>query len=316
MAMFLLELSRTAEKGAESLNARSTEKLRRFLRSLERADGGFAGSSTAETGDLYYTPFALMALSALGTPAAPSGPAKFAASIRGLGSLDLAHLASLARLKALVAISSSSKTSDSTRTEKESTRERLTAEIMRFRSRDGGFSHFARSAECSTPYGVFLALNALAELDAVPRDAAKIAAPLLEHQRSDGSFANTPVEKEGALNATTAAAAILAEFGASLDFDVESTVNFIRSMEFPSGGFKAVAIAPLPDVLSTASALFVLRLSGIELNGSERKRHSEFIRDHWRETSATSAGFAGDITSDTPDSEYTFHALLALGVLA
>ncbi|KAA6313583.1 hypothetical protein EZS27_035667, partial [termite gut metagenome] len=62
---------------------------------------------------------------------------------------------------------------------------------------------------------------------------------------------------------------------------------------------------PLPDILTTATALFVLRCYGVE----PRIRPDSFIEAHWLE----SGGFSPTILEEISDIEYTFYGLLALG---
>jgi hypothetical protein len=72
----------------------------------------------------------------------------------------------------------------------------------------------------------------------------------------------------------------------------------------------------LPDLLSTATALVALNLLGVELTPDEQSSYLEFIQDHWRDVSDTAGGFAGDIIAEVPDAEYTFYAIMALGMLS
>lgn len=75
------------------------------------------------------------------------------------------------------------------------------------------------------------------------------------------------------------------------------------------GGFSAFQDAPLPDLLSTAVALFALRFTGCDLRNI-RPECFEFINNAY-----SNGGFsAGEYDLQT-DVEYTFYGLLALGAL-
>ena len=81
-------------------------------------------------------------------------------------------------------------------------------------------------------------------------------------------------------------------------------LSWLQSRQDDTGGFHAADEAPIPDLLSTAVALFTLRLVG-----TEPRDASDFIRAHWLDN----GGFAPTILDDYSDVEYVFYGLLALG---
>lgn len=81
---------------------------------------------------------------------------------------------------------------------------------------------------------------------------------------------------------------------------------WLQERQDESGGFRATDEAPIPDLLSTAVALFTLRLVG-----AEYKDASDFIHAHWLD----SGGFAPTVFDNYSDVEYVFYGLLALGSL-
>lgn len=89
-----------------------------------------------------------------------------------------------------------------------------------------------------------------------------------------------------------------------LDND-EKAAECIRKMQDPSGGFLSNAGAAIPDMLSTAAALFALKCSGI----SPMFSPMEFIEAHWQEDGS----FMDNLADGTADIEYLFYGLLALG---
>ncbi len=81
-------------------------------------------------------------------------------------------------------------------------------------------------------------------------------------------------------------------------------VKWLQLRQDESGGFHASDQAPIPDMLSTAVALFTLRLIGEEVKDS-----TPFIQAHWLD----SGGFAPTLYDNYSDVEYVFYGLLALG---
>lgn len=75
------------------------------------------------------------------------------------------------------------------------------------------------------------------------------------------------------------------------------------------GGFRAVPIAPEPDMLSTAVALQALRKLGADIS-AVRPGCLAFCRSLCAE-----GRFAGHEGDTALDGEYTFYGLLALGCL-
>ncbi|MBP5425448.1 MAG: hypothetical protein J6Y33_05170 [Prevotella sp.] len=79
---------------------------------------------------------------------------------------------------------------------------------------------------------------------------------------------------------------------------------WLQSRQDETGGFYATDVSPIPDLLSTAIALFTLRLVGTEAHDA-----TDFIHAHWLDN----GGFAPTILDDYSDVEYVFYGLLALG---
>ena len=81
-------------------------------------------------------------------------------------------------------------------------------------------------------------------------------------------------------------------------------VEWLQKRQDETGGFYASEQAPIPDLLSTAVALFTLRL--LEINV---KDVAPFIQAHGLDN----GGFAPTLYDDYSDVEYVFYGLLALG---
>lgn len=81
-------------------------------------------------------------------------------------------------------------------------------------------------------------------------------------------------------------------------------VAWLQERQDETVGFHANEVAPVPDLLSTAVALFTLRLIG-----AKAKDATHFIHAHWLDN----GGFSPTILDDYSDVEYVFYGLLALG---
>ena len=87
-------------------------------------------------------------------------------------------------------------------------------------------------------------------------------------------------------------------------------VEWLLARAHPEGGFTATEDAPMPDLLSTATALHAL--SGQHVSFETLKEPTlDFVDTLW-----TGRAFCGTWADDEPDCEYTYYALLALGHLS
>ena len=103
---------------------------------------------------------------------------------------------------------------------------------------------------------------------------------------------------------STAACCVLAmqhQTGEALD---TTLVSWLKERQDETGGFFASEVAPVPDLLSTAVAVFTLRIIG----GRPRPA-ARFIEAHWLDMGS----FAPTLLDEYSDVEYLFYGLLALG---
>jgi prenyltransferase beta subunit len=91
---------------------------------------------------------------------------------------------------------------------------------------------------------------------------------------------------------------------------VKDLIEEVLSFRLEYGGFKATKVAPIPDLLSTAVALYALNFAGYDLS-TIKPQSFEFIDSLY-----VDGGFGGNVFDSDPDIEYTFYGLLALGALA
>jgi hypothetical protein len=87
-------------------------------------------------------------------------------------------------------------------------------------------------------------------------------------------------------------------------------INDLLSFYDGHGGFKATQGAPLPDLLSTAVALFALSFADEDLRNI-KPDCLDFVDSLYSD-----GGFGGNVIDQDPDIEYSFYGLLALGALA
>jgi hypothetical protein len=311
-------------KGVDSITPDAVESIKEFLATQLATDGGFLGRDGKS--DLYYTVFGIQLIHALNlTPEkklsicnalapfvvpAEAGTtndkvsivmrtdtslSNFLQKIGDVAGLDFVHLASLIRCHALLQIETTSNF------------QLMVAQIESFRSSDGGYSHLDINAESGTVYAGFLAYLAYYEGGLAMPDSDKLIQSLEHLKMKDGSYANDSGMESGSTTATSAAVILLNAFGKKVE---NITINALLSRAQPDGGFLAGASSPVPDLLSTATALFALKALDYDISG-EQSAHREFIVSLWNED----GGFSGHIFDDTSDCEYSLYALLALGLL-
>ncbi|MEA2069367.1 MAG: prenyltransferase/squalene oxidase repeat-containing protein [Verrucomicrobiota bacterium] len=90
----------------------------------------------------------------------------------------------------------------------------------------------------------------------------------------------------------------------------EATTGNLLARARESGGFAPTEQMAVPDLLSTATALFALTSLGIDLDAIQQPCF-KYIESLWRD----SGGFAGHVADEFEDVEYTFYALLGIGCL-
>lgn len=289
----MMQVARLAPRVLED----STELVSRFLFSQLLPDGGFRDRKGES--DLYYTAFGLDSLHALQQPL-PTNAARIYLKQFGTGeSLDFVHLCCLARCWAAVGNSGDCEF-----------QERADGILMRlepFRSKDGGFNLIAHS-QAGTAYAGFLGLGAHQDLGVPLPKPLELVRSLKFLETPDGAWANERGIPAGATNATAASVATLRNLGMPLN---RAVGDWLLQQFHPGGGFKAVPGAPIPDLLSTATALHAL--AGLERDFSSiREACLDFIDTLW----TNEGSFYGHWGEDILDAEYTFYALLALGHLS
>jgi len=265
-----------------------------FIAGKFNEDGGFKGRAAGS--DLYYTVFGIEALMALEAEIHPERIARYLTGFGDGGDLDLVYLACLARCWA-----------DTSQIRNVAVEANLRRGIVRHieahRSRDGGYAG-SRTDRHGTAYGCFLALGAM--------DGSEALLDCIESLRTpDGGYSNDPTMQVGATPVTAAALTIRHYLDESSD---DASAQWLLSQLHPKGGFVAVPVPGsygMPDLLSTATALHALSLTGVPTRGTSEKC-LDFLDSLW----STEGAFAGSWADPALDCEYTYYGLLALGHLS
>ncbi|MCB9383584.1 MAG: hypothetical protein H6509_03140 [Bryobacterales bacterium] len=281
----MLQVARLAPKSLGDAADLSAQ----FFSSRINPDGGFQDREGAS--DLYYTVFGLEGLRALQRELpAETGP--YAESFGAGETLDFVHTACLARCRANLDLPRDG---------------RIAERLERFRTADGGYNP-ADGAEHGTAYGCFLALGAYQDLGLEPPRLEAMVGCLESLRSADGGFSNQPGVPVGLTPSTAAAVTLYRALGRPVP---EGAAEWLLARCLPEGGFFATPLAPLPDLLSTATALHALSGAGAALD-AVREPCLDFVDSLW----SNQGGFYGHWSDDAQDCEYAYYGLLALGHLS
>lgn len=288
----LLQVARLAPR----LLGDSTDLVRAFLRRQWTSEG--AGRDRSGRPDLYYTIFVLAGLQALDEPLPTEPLVRFLESHGSGEHLDFVHLGALARCWAVAGAPHLS----------QDRAEAILDRIESFRKPDGGYEGDPRLSH-GTAYGAFVALGAYQDLGRTPPHSLRLIQGLQRLATPDGAWSNVPGAVTGATNATAGAMTLLHQLGLPAP---HAAADWLLRQFHPQGGFLAVPGAPMPDLLSTATALHALAAADRRINASVHERCLDFIDTLW----SAEGGFHGHWADDHLDAEYTFYGLLALGHLS
>lgn len=290
----MLQVARVAPKTLGD----SAELVREFFLAQQNPDGGFKDRSGRS--DLYYTVFGIEGLLALQAPLPVSSIRGYLESFGAGDGLDFVHRCCLLRCHAAVA-------GNDHRWRAQIGIEKVVRNLEAYRSADGGFNVLPGSP-FGTAYGCFLGAAAYQDLAASMPDPMRLIQCLKFLETPDGAWSNERGIKVGATNATAAMVTLLR----NLSMPVGPVVGqWLLAQAHPEGGFLAAPRAPMPDLLSTATALHAL--AGLQCDLSAmRERCLDFVDTLW----TNEGGFHGHWGDDALDCEYTYYGLLALGHLS
>jgi hypothetical protein len=279
----MLQVARLAPK----VLGDSAELVRDFL--LRQFLPGGGAQDRGGKADLYYTIFALAGLEAV-IAEAPS-QAEWLETFRDGEGLDFIHLGALARCRAASGIPT----------------QNVLPRIEEFRTPDGGY-HETPGARYGHAYGCFVALGAYQDAQIALPEPLRMVQCLKFLETPDGAWGNVRGMRKGTVPATAAAVTLLHQLGIPVN---ECVADWLLAQIHPEGGWLAVPGAPIPDLLSTATALHALACMERTLDDEARERCLDFVDTLW----SAGGGFHGHWADDALDAEYTFYGLLALGHL-
>jgi hypothetical protein len=299
------EILATLNRGAASLDAAARENISEGIRRGLSATGGFV--DRAGKPDIYYSVFGLSCSVALSL-SLPWGSTLELVQNWPKSGLSLVDLSSLVRCQTILGqLSHLGQLGQLGHPLPDQNHTAFFArEVERFRSDDGGYSF--DGAKPGFPSAAFLAMNLYQDLRASIPDSSRLIHALQKTGKPDGSFAHPAGSRTGVLSSTAAGLLTLRQVAGAVH---EPACRWLASQVTSCGGFKAHSGADLPDVLSTAVALFSLQVCGHDMT-SFRLPAQRFIEDHWLDDGS----FAATLLDETGDCEYTFYGLLALGAIA
>jgi hypothetical protein len=287
----MLQVARLAPK----LLGESTDSVAAFLRSQQNPDGGFRDRGGRS--DLYYTVFGLDGLLALRLDLPAGSVRTYLQGFNDGEGLDFVHLGCLARCWAALPPAMRA----------EAPAEPLLARVESHRSGDGGYAPVPGNAD-GTLYACFVAVGAYQDLGLPMPEPSRMLGCIGRLEAVDGGYANQRDMPLGLTPSTAAAVTLLRHLGQPLP---PALGDWLLARCRPEGGFYATPIAPLPDLLSTATALHALSSMHVSLEAI-REPCLDFLDTLWTNKGA----FHGTWADDVLDCEYTYYALLSLGHLS
>lgn len=286
----LLQVARLSSR----LLADSTPLVRDFF--AKQFDAFGAAHDRAGRPDLYYTIFALAGAQAMEAPVPTDQTREWLVSFGDGASLDFVHIGALARCWAAVGGAGKERS------------KAILDRLERYRQSDGGYNSNA-SAGFGTAYDAFVALGAYEDLLARPPESIDLLRSLKHLETADHAWSNQRDQRAGNLNATAGAVTLITHLGFPVN---EKVGDWLLAQAAPQGGFLAVPGAPIPDLLSTATALHALACLERRIPSDVHERCLDFIDTLW----SAEGGFHGHWADDFLDAEYTYYGLIALGHLS
>lgn len=287
----MLQVARLSSK----MLGESASLVAQYLHGLALPDGGYANRNGES--DLYYSSFAVSGLIALQETIPVEAISRYISRFQGNTQLDLVHNACLLRLWTLLPPASRPAIDVAG----------ILEQIEQLRTPDGGYNAIPGSTH-GTLYGCFLAWGAYQDAGATVPDPSGMVNAIQSLKTSDGGYTNSPDFPVGLTPSSSAAATLLRQLGVPPDPDL---AGWLLSRFHAEGGFFATPDAPIPDLLSTATALHALSSLHVDLT-LIREPCLDFIDTLW----TARGGFYGTWDDDHLDCEYTYYGLLALGHLS
>lgn len=279
-------------EGRKRLGDKARKKVCDFVESQHAPGGGFMGKGG--TDDVYYTIFGwMLEWTICGTLNART----MKAYIEHLepSEYDLVHYAAYARCVMLQKLAESGP-----------------AGVLKYLLPGSGFlpepsasvQNRVPGGDSSAPYSRFIRLSLEEDSGRKTLNKREILESLDDYRVTGGGYSNV---RDATGATTTATAAAMTVKGQLTGYRSGEDSRFLCELQDITGGFSATPEAPVPDLLSTATALFTL----IQYGEQPKYSAADFVEGHWLDT----GGFAATLLDEESDVEYTFYGLLALGAL-
>ncbi|GBD36751.1 hypothetical protein HRbin36_01879 [bacterium HR36] len=315
---FLRKLEKTLAQGVQLVPEGIRHNVRCFALARLHPKGGFCGRSNEP--DLYYTAFALRTLRLVDGLTLAVTRAVLPWLIQTPRPKTLVDLYSYCQCLALLVDCADG----AAKAAWQETRAYLAGTLADFCTPQGGYAA-QRGASQASIYQTFLALMCYDLLDQPPPNAPKIIGWLAQQQREDGGFADVETVRLGGTNPTAAAIISWQRLGDIPLHVVTGAIKFLRFVYIPHCGFRAHTRIPIPDLLSTFTALWILW----ELNDLAFI-NPDVLAQAVRALQLPCGGFCGnfgetmmidshvetDGVQHRADVEYSFYGLACLALLA
>ena len=310
------------QKANNKLSTEANSLVRKFIKSCHHHDGGF--NDKAGKPDPYYSVFGYSLALLFEIDLDYEKEQSFLNSWPENNSVDLVHAVSLVRCKLLLEairffnknpkiqkmFSNSDFLKDlviSRMNNKIVNENRQLIDIIeKYKSKDKGYNQNGKGEENSTVYASFLVWSLYADLE-IKIENKTIFEGIEKLRLQNGAYANETNSPSGVTTATSAG--LIMEYLIKNSVN-ESSVEWLKIQQTKPGGFIAAENVPIADLLSTATALLALSCTN-NFESIEKEKVLNFINLHWDNT----GGFFGSVADLKPDCEYTFYALLTLGLL-
>ena len=303
----MLQIARVAQKALGD----SAVLVRDFLLRQITPEGG--GADRAARPDLYSTIFVLAGLDALQAEIPKARVEPFVRGFADGENLDFVHLGALARCWSAIGGTGAPPHVQASETQEKRAAERafhpdaLLARLEKFRTADGGYD-VKPGAQNGNAYGCFVALGAYQDLGREIPEPLRMVQCLKFLETPDGAWGNVRGMRQSTVPATAATITLLHQLGMPIN---ATAGDWLLAQIHTDGGWLAVPGSPLPDLLSTATALHALSCLDRPLTDAQREKCLDFVDTLW----SAEGGFHGHWADDALDAEYTFYGLLALGHL-
>jgi len=283
-----VKLFKSLQKGREQLSSGALERIRSFVDSQKTGRDSFMDKSGKD--DIYYTLFGWMLSYVLGIRLNRLKIEEYLSAL-DVETMDLIHYASFMRCRMIQSLMIEGKAGFVWRTLFHSPVK--IKELEDFKDLPNNDTH--------SPYTRFVWLSLLEDIGQKVKDKEGLLKSLDCYRVPGGGFSNMKGSSTATTNATVAALALI---GQLTGYKYNNDIAYLQELQDDSGGFSAVKEAPVPDILSTATSLFILQCYNIPPNYSG----TDFIEAHWLDN----GGFSATLAEEISDVEYTLYGLLAL----